>query len=254
MYDVSGQWLKNSSRRCFLSKSICYYAGVMQMYTPILLIISKNLDNAWRVFEIVKSLQPPELCIAVKSDSNDSRIKNLKMEIDRISDEIDWPCEVKTFFAKTSIDSPLAWFFSTADEGIIIEDTCIPDASFFWFAQAMLERYRAKSSVLTVSGTNVAGIWKSKHSYFFSQYGVAGGWATWKRAWQSDQKELTALFTEGVRDWTKTEFESLTVVPANNLIEHINRRIPRTPLKFPLEHQIVFKVESSYDKYFGKKL
>ena len=38
----------------------------------------------------------------------------------------------------------------------------------------------------------------------------------------------------------------------NDVIEH--GRIPRIPLSFPLEHQLVFKVESSYDKYFSKKL
>jgi len=220
---------------------------VIKFYTPVLLTVSENSDNVWRVFEVIRGIKPPQLYITINSNSKNPNPKNFKTKVD-------WPCEIKTFFTKTSTDSPLEWFFSVADEGIIIEDTCLPDTSFFWFAQAMLERYRAKSSVLVINGTNIAGTWKSNHSYFFSHYGIAGGWATWKRVWKSDKKELDALFAEGVRDWTKTEFESLTIVPVNNLIEHIDgspRRIPCASLKFPLEHQIVFKVDSSYDKCFA---
>ncbi len=231
----------------------------MQFYTPILLTVSENYDNAWRVFEVIKIVRPPKLYIAVNHDSNDSHIKNFEAEIGRMSHNIDWPCEIKVFtenFNNPATASPLMWFFSMADEGIIIEDTCLPVPSFFAFSEAMLERYRAKKSVLTISGTNVARTWKSKHSYFFSQYGTAGGWATWKRAWESDKEELSALFVEKVRDWTKTELESLTIVPTSNLIERINEspRIPCTPLRFPLEHQITFRIETPYDKYLADKL
>ena len=76
----------------------------MQIYTPVLLTISRNLNNAWRVFEVVKSVRPPQLYIAVNLDSKDERTQNFKSEIDRMSREIDWQCELKTSFAKNSVN------------------------------------------------------------------------------------------------------------------------------------------------------
>ncbi|MES2216189.1 MAG: hypothetical protein V4481_02740 [Patescibacteria group bacterium] len=226
----------------------------MQIYSPVLLAISHHPDNAWRIFEILKNVKPELLYIHSLGE----------YDLQRMLGDIDWPCKVITNISKNENVSPLAWFFSQAEEGIILQDSCIPDPSFLLFAQSMLERYRDKRSVLTASGANVAGIWKAKHSYFFSQKAIGAGWATWKRAWVSNPKNIEKIFSGEIEDWARTEY--LNIVPKQNLIEHIDGgprglgmrddilgRIPCTPLKLPYEHQLVFKVDTSYDAYFVNK-
>lgn len=70
-----------------------------------------------------------------------------------ILSSIDWNCEVKTLFrdenlgCKRAVSSAIDWFFSHVEEGIILEDDCVPDQSFFPFCQELLERYRMISGL-----------------------------------------------------------------------------------------------------------
>ncbi len=52
------------------------------------------------------------------------------------------------------MSSGLQWVFDQVDEAIILEDDCIPDASFFPFCAELLERYRDDERVMAVSGDN----------------------------------------------------------------------------------------------------
>jgi hypothetical protein len=70
------------------------------------------------------------------------------------------------------------------EEGIILEDDCIPDQSFFRFCQDLLEKYRDDERIMMVSGNNFQfGKRRTNYSYYFSKYFHIWGWATWKRAW-----------------------------------------------------------------------
>ncbi|MEB3884964.1 hypothetical protein [Lyngbya sp. CCY1209] len=74
--------------------------------------------------------------------------------------------------------------FGLVEEAIILEDDCIPDPSFFWFCQELLERYRDDGRVMQIIGENTHGYKSPEYSYFFSCYSFYCGWATWRRAWQ----------------------------------------------------------------------
>lgn len=205
----------------------------MDFYTPILLHISKSPENAWRIFEVIRNIKPPRLFLSSEPA--------FTVDVEKMSKKVDWKCEVLTSVTSGS-QSPLAWFFnSIKDEGIVVKDDCLPDASFFYFCDAMVERYRAKRSVLTVSGVAVTGAraGKTNHSYFFTNRAVGNAWGSWKRAWESNGAELEALFADGAKDWADPK--SMTVVPKSNLIDHKDG-VPVVPLKFPLEHQIIFKM------------
>ena len=114
----------------------------------------------------------------------------------RVVDQVDWPCQVKTLFQEKNLgckhgpSSAITWFFEQVDEGIILEDDCLPHPSFFPFCAELLERFRADSRILMVSGMNDLGTWKAnQYSYFFT-LGDTWGWATWKRAWHYFDLEL----------------------------------------------------------------
>ena len=137
-------------------------------------------------------------------------------------DQVDWPCEVKTLFREQNLgckhgpSSAITWFFEQVDEGIILEDDCLPDPSFFPFCAELLERFRNDSRVFMVSGTNDLGSWKAtQYSYFFT-IGNMWGWATWKRAWQHFDLELK-LWTDEIAQHRMRVFGQMAPYVADNI-------------------------------------
>lgn len=150
-----------------------------------------------RVFAQIRETHPKKLFIAADGPRAD-RPEEAKLcaEAHAVVDGVDWPCEVKTLFQERNLGcrqgpiSAITWFFEHVEEGIILEDDCLPDPSFFPFCAELLERYRDDKRVFIVSGLNSLGEWKAnRHSYFFT-LGDNTGWATWRRAWQCFDSEL----------------------------------------------------------------
>ena len=85
------------------------------------------------------------------------------------------------------------WFFDLEPEGIILEDDCLPDPSFFPYCAELLARYRNDPRVMMISGDNVQAHQTSDGSYYFSQLAGTWGWATWRRAWALYDKDLATF-------------------------------------------------------------
>jgi hypothetical protein len=107
-----------------------------------------------------------------------------------IVDSINWECEIKTLFRESNlgcrkaVSNAISWFFQSVEEGIILEDDCLPSPSFFFtFCAEMLQRYRHDEKIMMISGNNFQnGIRRGNASYYFSQIPNIWGWATWKNA------------------------------------------------------------------------
>jgi hypothetical protein len=85
-----------------------------------------------------------------------------------------------------AVSNAISWFFNHVDKGIILEDDCHPNRSFFEFCGEMLEKYARVEKVYHVSGLNLQqGNKRGPYSYYFSRYPSIWGWATWKDRWQS---------------------------------------------------------------------
>ncbi len=128
-------------------------------------------------------MRPEKLFIALDGP-RDNRVgeKEKCEEVKRVFTNIDWECEVKTLFREKNlgcakaIPGAIDWMFSHVDEGIILEDDCVPDETFFAFCGSMLDRYRNEDKIMMVGGTNFFpdGIF-STDSYFFSRYSFIWG-------------------------------------------------------------------------------
>ncbi len=89
----------------------------------------------------------------------------------------------KNYGCKIAVSKGINWFFKNETKGIILEDDCIPNSSFFKFCEIMLNKYK-KSNVMVISGNNfLRNKIKIDQSYYFSKYNHCWGWATWKRSW-----------------------------------------------------------------------
>jgi hypothetical protein len=84
-----------------------------------------------------------------------------------------------------AVSEAIAWFFDQGKEGIILEDDCLPNDSFFPFCETLLECYREDDRIGTISGDFFYPESLQHHSpYIFSKYAQIWGWATWRRVWQ----------------------------------------------------------------------
>jgi hypothetical protein len=88
--------------------------------------------------------------------------------------------------------SGLDWVFEQVDRAIILEDDCVPDSSFFPFCADVLDRYADDTQVMTVAGSNRQPVRRTPYSYYFSHHMHCWGWATWRRAWQHFDLQMTA--------------------------------------------------------------
>ena len=164
----------------------------MNCNTPILFLVFNRPQYTAQVFEAIRAAKPKQLFVAADGprDNVATDIANCKAVKDIVAN-VDWDCEVKTLFREENLGCGLApstaitWFFEHVDQGIILEDDCLPSASFFPFCQEMLELYKNDLRIQSISGTNFFEKWgRSDNSYFFSKESGIWGWATWRRTWE----------------------------------------------------------------------
>jgi len=170
------------------------------MTSPVLFIVFNRPDTTWQVFEAIRKAKPPRLYIAADGPRHEREGERASCEeVRKIASEVDWECDVKTLFrdknlgCKIAVSEGISWFFEHEDEGIILEDDCLPDQSFFSFCEELLLRYRHDTRIMAISGVNFQkGRKRTEYSYYFSRYFHCWGWATWKRAWKFYDRELIA--------------------------------------------------------------
>ena len=172
--------------------------------TPVAIIIFNRYENAHSVLQQIRKAEPKELFIIADGPRKNREGEYEKCQKARsIADEVDWQCSVHKIFSEENLGcakrvvSGLNEVFSKVEQAIIFEDDCIPDLSFFRFADEMLERYESDGRIMLVSGNNKCFAKEPvKESYFFSKQCQIWGWATWRRAWNkmdlsmSDWKNL----------------------------------------------------------------
>lgn len=157
--------------------------------TPILLIIFNRPETTKHVFESIRKIQPKQLFIAADGPRPDKKGENERCESARkIATSIDWDCKLHTLFRNENIGCGLGpakaitWFFEHVEQGIILEDDCLPDISFFSFCEILLNYYKFDNRIMHISG-NCFYPNSYTASYYFSAYTHIWGWATWRRAW-----------------------------------------------------------------------
>ena len=108
--------------------------------TPILLIVFNRPKTTKRLMDCVQKLQPKQLFIAADGPRlNNPKDKTLCEQTRAVFKHINWDCEVKMLFRAENIgvgrgvSEGISWFFDHVEEGIILEDDCIPHPTFFSF-------------------------------------------------------------------------------------------------------------------------
>lgn len=172
---------------------------------PILLIIFCRKSVALQSLERIRKIQPAKLYIA--GDGARSHVEDEQEAVEEtrkaVLDAIDWPCDVHTLFQEQNLGcskgvyTAINWLFENEEQGIILEDDCMMQESFFPFVEELLERYKNDERIGMIDGANYIKEVSIPDSYGFSRYKATNGWATWRRAWKNMDLNM---------DWRQTPY------------------------------------------------
>jgi hypothetical protein len=159
---------------------------------PVLLVAFNRPEATARVFDAIRQARPPRLYVAADGPrASRPGEAALCAEVRRIASAVDWPCSLQLLFrdenlgCKRAVSSAIDWFFSMENRGIILEDDCVPSASFFRFCEELLERFQGDPRVFSVQGNFFGCARTPSTSYLFSKLFYMWGWATWSDRWKA---------------------------------------------------------------------
>lgn len=199
----------------------------MNEIAPVLLIFFNRPDTLRIVFDKIKKVKPKKLYLAQDGPRNDNESDLINiMECRKIVENIDWNCQVYKKYEETNLGcgkgpaKAISWLFDNEEQGIVLEDDCIANESFFSFCTEMLEKYKEDERIFMITGCNLEV--QSNYideSYFFGYAGTNCGWASWRRIWKKMDYSCS---------WVS---DKITVERIKNLIKCINKRASKKEIK-----------------------
>jgi hypothetical protein len=198
---------------------------------PVLLLAFNRPERTGRVLAEIGRAAPEKLFVALdgpRAGNQDDQKKCTEVR-DVVESGIHWKSHVEYLIrernlgCRTAVAAAISWFFDNVEEGIILEDDCLPVQQFFPFCASLLNKYRDEPRVAQIGGFNCQfGRKRGSASYYFSRYFHCWGWASWRRAWNGfdvDMKDyaeflagrgLERLFSRrSIRDFWKDNFDDV---------------------------------------------
>lgn len=160
--------------------------------TPVLFETFARPLYARQVFDAIKKAKPKKLYFY----SNKARTGNLEEiknneEIRDYLNEIDWECNVQTYFRDdyvdvyTSLKGAMDWVFDNEEAAIILEEDCVPSLAFFDFVDQLIPKYQNDLRIQLITGDNYCEEYNPNgYDIIFSRSTYMAGWATWKDRWE----------------------------------------------------------------------
>jgi hypothetical protein len=166
---------------------------------PVLFTTYTRVHTAKQVWDAIKKAQPQVLYFYSNKaplDKPDQIAKN--EEIRSWINEIDWECDLHTFFRVEPVDvytstrGATDWLFENEEWGIILEDDTVPSQALFTFHEQMLKKFKDEKRVWYIGGTNLYPEYNPNGTdYIFSRMRCGTqAWATWRDRWKSQNLDI----------------------------------------------------------------
>lgn len=172
----------------------------MNVCAPVLFLVFNRPEQTRRVFEAIREARPHRLYVAADGPRCDRPGESERCaEVRTIATTVDWPCQLQILFrehnlgCRKAVSASISWFFNAETQGIILEDDCLPQPEFFAYATELLNHYANDTRIMKINGFNPLGSSASESSYFYSYFGFAWGWASWRRVWQYFNADISSL-------------------------------------------------------------
>lgn len=160
---------------------------------PVLFMTFCRPEYARQSWEAIKKSKPRTLYFYSNKGRKD-KVGEIERnnEIRSFVNEIDWDCELHTWFRDECVDIYTSllgaknWAFKNEDTLIMLEeDTCASQA-FFEFCDHFLEVYRDEKRINFISGNNYAQNYSAgNRDHILCNTIHHFGWATWKDRWEN---------------------------------------------------------------------
>lgn len=161
--------------------------------TPVALFIFNRPHTTARVFEEIRRARPARLLVVADGPrGGHASDQELCAAAREVVEQVDWDCKVDKNYAdenlgcKQRMSSGLNWVFDMVEEAVLLEDDTLPHPSFFRFCRELLAKYRQDQRIMMICGTSFLSGKEARpiYSYYFSRHVHCWGWASWRRAWQ----------------------------------------------------------------------
>jgi len=170
----------------------------INIITPVVIIVFNRSDLTRKLLNQLSNVCLAKLYVVMDGPRlNNKKDLLARNEIKKLIAEIDFANCVELNISeinlgcKNRVISGLSWVFESEESAIILEDDCIPSLSFLKFSDYALEKYKNDNRVGMISGTNLCSTKSVGNSYSYSKYSNIWGWATWRRTWNSYDRNLT---------------------------------------------------------------
>lgn len=173
----------------------------MNTKLPILILAYNRPDLVAQVMQVVQIYQPPRLYLAcdgprLHKQGDKERVDETRriMEV-----SVNWDCELHTLFREKNlgcaqgVHEAISWFFIHEEYGVILEDDVLVSQDFFKLCEDLLPRYKNDTKIMQISSRNTSGRVDMSNSYVYTQVFHCWGWASWRRAWQRMDMQMTGI-------------------------------------------------------------
>lgn len=178
---------------------------------PVLFLIFCREDITLESLASIKAYKPDKLYIAADGPRTEKPDEFELCENTRKSvlNAIDWDCEIQTLFraenqgCAKAVSSAISWFFSYEESGIIIEDDCVIHPDFYRLCEILLPLYINEEKIMLIAAQNMTPEPERADQLAFSNGCYIWGWASWRRAWNKMDMNMTQWPQYKFRDLVK---------------------------------------------------
>ncbi len=180
----------------------CKGCGIVATVSiPVLLLGFNRPDRLNDLIDSLKTTRPPVMRVAVDGPrpthpDDARRVDETQAAVQRI----DWTDDVATLFRDTNlgleraVPGAVSWALEEFESVIVIEDDVGVGPQFIEFASKALKSFEHHHEIFHVSGYNVvprAELSRPDDASRLSRVPESFAWATWRRAWQHYDPDLT---------------------------------------------------------------
>lgn len=182
-----------------------------KMKTAVLFITFNRLDYVQETLEAIAKAKPPRLYLASDGPrpTKDGEKEKVQAVRDYMLSHIDWPCEVHQRFLKTNsggckygVSGAITWFFENEKQGIILEDDCVPNPSFFDYCETLLDKYKNDKRIWHITGDAPVEA-NISTTYYFSKIQHCWGWASWADRWKYFSLDLSKYGEKEIQKFSR---------------------------------------------------
>jgi hypothetical protein len=200
-------------------------------YLPILIIAYKRPRFLVELLLIIKSLKFDYKLYVFIDGYKNNEDRELVIKCQKLVNSIEIKNKI-TNFSSVNLGcgrgpvEAINWLFKNEPYGVILEEDCLPNQTFFPYCFELLKKYFTNDKIFHISGNQFDLLLNYDYSYLFSTESHNWGWATWRRAWNFyDYYIIPENERETIWDyqWQKTilKHNGITILPIVNLVKNV---------------------------------